>query len=345
VNVRDALVPPPRPRLGVIMLHWRNYSATRRCLESLDGVPYAPLTLYLIDNASGDGSMERLETEFSGRGFVFMGNAANLGFAAGCNVGIRRALEDGCDYVLLLNNDCVVIEKDFLTPAIALAESDPNCGIVGGKILFWPDTTTIWSTGGFIRFWGDEKHLGHGEKDRGQFERVSPRRFISGALMLIKRAVLERVGLLPDAYFFGKEEWEFSTRTVHAGFTLLYHPGFRIAHEASNSHDGRDPTYVYNGTLSKILYKRRNLPPAAFALWRITFGTYLHAVLPLRFRLQPQIFLQCLPPAVIRDAALTAFHDESRIGRVTLELLEDFRRTHPPPARQVVPGASPASER
>src|SRR5205823_7687354 len=133
------------------------------------------------------------------------------------------------------NNDCLLADPDFLERGVELGESDPRVGIVGGKILVWPDTHLIWSTGGHIGFWGGETHVGHLETDHGQYDRVVARGFISGAFMLIKRQVIEAIGMLPEAYFFGKEEWEFSTRAIGAGFTLLYQPSFRVYHESSIS--------------------------------------------------------------------------------------------------------------
>ena len=92
--------------------------------------------------------MERLEREFGGDGKVFLRNGENLGFAVGNNRGIARSLGDGCAYVLLLNNDCIAAAPSVLEGAVSLAESDPRCGIVGGKLLYWPDTGRIWSVGG-----------------------------------------------------------------------------------------------------------------------------------------------------------------------------------------------------
>lgn len=321
-------------RVGIIVLNWRNFEATERCLRSLEVVNEPRCTIYLLDNDSGDGSMERLEADLAGRGIVFLRNPSNLGFAAGCNPGIRRALDDGCDYVLLLNNDCVVIDPGFLLRMVDLAEREPRCGIVGGKILFWPDTRVIWSTGGFIRFWGGETHIGHGEEDRGQYEQVARRSFISGALMLVKREVFERVGLLPEAYFFGKEEWEFSVGALRAGYTLLYHPRARIAHVAGDSHEGTDPAYVYNGTLSRILYKRRNMSRPAYALWWLVHAVYLRFVMPLRYRLNPGLFVRGVPPEMIQAASLAAVRDAARTDKVTLEMLERFRASvAPTPSR------------
>jgi GT2 family glycosyltransferase len=227
--------------------------------------------------------------------------------------------------VLLLNNDCIVVDPGFLEPMVSLAESDSGIGLVGGKIVFWPETVRLWSTGGRLDFWGAERHTGHRELDRGQHDQVAPREFISGALMLIRRAVVDRIGLLPEAYFFGKEEWEYSTRALRAGFRLRYQPAARIAHEASNSTDAADLMYVYNGTLSKILYKRRNLPPWAFALWDTCFASYLFVLFPLKYALHSRDYLPRHAPAELRRVMCEAWRDARGLEQVTCERLADFR--------------------
>lgn len=322
------MVRPSAP-VGIVVLNWRNHAASRRCLGSLLAVGTPAHRTYLLDNASGDGSMERLRGEFEGRGPVFIQNEANLGFAAGCNVGIRRALEDGCGSVLLLNNDCVVGDPGFLERGVARADADERHGIVGGKITFWPETGRLWSTGGFIRFWGGERHLGHGELDRGQYDAAAERTFISGALMLIRREVFERIGLLPEAYFFGKEEWEFSRRAHRAGFRLVYEPGFRVHHEASNSHDWFDPAYAYNSHLSRILYKRRNLNPAAWALWSAAYAAYARWLFPLRYRWRRETFRPGLSAEILHTALKDALADARGLERITEDTLQAFRRRHP----------------
>ncbi len=333
----------PALPVGIVVLNWRNHAASSRCLRSLAPVARPAHRVYVLDNASGDGSMERLRAEFGGTGPEFLQNEANLGFAAGCNVGIRRALEDGCGSVLLLNNDCIVDDPEFLVHGAARLASDPRCGIVGGKILFWPETGRLWSTGGFIRFWGGERHLGHRELDHGQFDQPAERTFISGALMLIRREVFERIGPLPEAYFFGKEEWEFSRRAHRAGFRLLYEPAFRVLHEASNSHDWYDPAYAYNGHLSRILYKRRNLHPLAWALWNAAFTAYARWVFPLRYRLRPATFRSGVSAEALHAALRDALADARGLERITEQTLDAFRRRHPDLMRR--PGPPAASSR
>lgn len=318
------------PRVAIIVLNWNNYPCSSRCLTSLKDLIYPCYTIYLVDNCSHDGSKERLYDQFRNMGVKFIFNEANLGFAAGCNQGIKVALEDGNDYVLLLNNDCIVYNKAFLNYGVMLAESDPQCGIVGGKILFWPDTKRIWSTGGDVTFWGEEKYIGHGEIDKAQYDQIADRRFISGAQMLIKRKLFNCIDMLPEVYFFGREDWEFSTRAGRAGFRLLYHPMFTIYHEANSSHEGTDPTYIYNGTMSKILYKRRNMTEWQFKLWFFVYKSYLNYLFPLRYNLLKSRYLQNVPPEVLRQSMLHALRDIPYADRITEEMLVKYRRQHSP---------------
>jgi GT2 family glycosyltransferase len=258
-------------------------------------------------------------------------NHENLGFAAGCNPGIGKALEDGCQYILLLNNDCLVNDVQFLDKAVNFAEATPDCGVVGGKILCWPETTRIWSTGGYITRFSREAYIGQGEVDKGQYEQVAERSFVSGALMLIKREVIARIGMLPDVYFFGKEDWEYSARVIQAGFRIFYNPHVTIYHRGSHSHAPTDSTYVYNGTLSKILYTKRQHSRLFFLIWISMYWFYLKVLFFAKFCLRQATYLQGVNPVAMRRTMLQAVRDSSRIPVITREVLEKFRRSHSQP--------------
>jgi GT2 family glycosyltransferase len=311
------------PATAVVLINWNGYADTRRCLESLAAATYPRRTVYLADNGSTDGSMVRLEQELADEGIVFIRNGANLGFAGGCNTAIRRALADGCDYVLLLNNDCMVAAPGFLEAMVELAEADRLVGIVGGKLLCYPDTSIIWGTGGWIT-WIGERYVGSGERDRGQYDQVAERGFVSGALMLIRREVLERVGLLPEEYFFGHEDQEYGIRARRAGYRLMYQPAAVVHHEAEHSYEPARPYYLFNNALSKVLFRKRNLPPASYRLWLTTYSLYLRVLLPLLALVVPGRY-----PAgarAWRDIALAALAEAPGLERVTPELLERFER-------------------
>jgi len=320
-DMKNALL----PKVGVVTLNWNNYHDTARCLNSFNDVTYANYFIYVVDNGSTDKSIDLLKAEYGGTSIRFIVNGENLGFASGCNKGIVQALGDGCEYLLLLNNDCIVSDPGFLDKAVEFAESRPECGIEGGKILFWPETNRIWSTGGYIKLVSAEKHIGHNELDVGQYEVVREREFISGAFMLIKREVAAVIGLLPEAYFFGKEEWEFSVRAGQAGFKLFYNPKVTIYHEASHSHSWTDPTYVYNGTLSHILFRKRNNSQVYFRFWFLLYRLYLRFFFWIKFRLQRNRYVKGIEPSVIRRAMLRALEDSKKAPVVTRAMLEAFR--------------------
>jgi len=261
------------PRVYVIILNWNNFADSKRCLESLFEATYPALRIIVVDNASKDGSGKQLEAQFPDLRFIF--NDKNLGFARGCNVGIRAALEDEhCDYVLLLNNDAVAT-PNFLERAVETAEQQADIGMVGGKVLLLPEVKTFWYAGGHVDLWRGRVHIrGFCEEDHGQYDTPTAVGFVTGALALIKREVLERVGLLPEEYFFGIEELDYSVAVLRAGYTLFYVPDFLVYHKADGSHSNYLPKYVYNGYRSKLILQEKYLSKPAFMLWKMAFRFY-----------------------------------------------------------------------
>ena len=261
------------PLVYVIILNWNNYEDTKRCLESLNAATYPNLRTLVVDNGSADGSGKRLQADFPDLHFIF--NDKNLGFSRGCNVGIRAALADEqCAYVLLLNNDAVVAPS-FLEGAIEVAEADAHAGLLGGKILFSPESKKIWYAGGDVLRWrGQVTVRGFREMDAGQYDEVAEVGFITGALMLIKRSVLESVGLLPEEYYFGVEEADYSLAVKQAGYRLLYVPDLLAYHRSHGSHSNHDMKFFYNNYRGKLILQEKYLPKPVFMLWLVVFRLY-----------------------------------------------------------------------
>jgi GT2 family glycosyltransferase len=261
------------PCVYVIILNWNNFADSKRCLQSLFEATYPNLKIIVVDNASKDGSGKQLQSYFPDLRFIF--NDKNLGFARGCNTGIRAALEDErCAYVLLLNNDAIAT-PNFLECAVETAEKRPDIGMVGGKVLLLPEVKTFWYAGGHIDLWRGRVYVrGFCEEDRGQYDAPAAVGFVTGALALIKREVLAQVGLLPEEYFFGIEELDYSLAVMRAGYTLFYVPDFLVYHKADGSHSNYHPKYVYNGYRSKLILQEKYLSKPAFILWKLAFRFY-----------------------------------------------------------------------
>src|SRR3989304_8553833 len=132
---------PDLPPVYVIVLSWNGKNDTLECLASLQQLTYPNARVVVVDNASSDGTCDAIRSAFPNIELIV--NNSNLRFAGGNNVGIRRSLERGAKYVLVLNNDTVV-DRDFLSRLVEAAESDKKIGVVGPKIYYYDKPRRIW---------------------------------------------------------------------------------------------------------------------------------------------------------------------------------------------------------
>lgn len=310
------------PKVTIVVLHWKNYEQTHQALTSLRKISYQNFSVLVVDNCSANGSVEKLQQEFAECRFIV--NEANLGFARGCNVGIRAAQDADPDYVLLLNND-MEVERDFLQAATSVAEADRQVGLVTGKIVFIDRPKVIWHAGGTIdRIRVQGRTRGWNELDQGQYDQVCETFWGSGAMLLIPRHTLEQVGLLPEEYFFGVEEWDYSTAVVRQGFKIIYVPEFKSYHQAGGSYKAGDPVLiVYNGLRNKLVFAQKYFSAPVWFLWRIVFRIYLSTLWPRKAR------WHCETDEDYRarlKAARLAFTDHRGLNRIELEDLERASR-------------------
>jgi GT2 family glycosyltransferase len=104
-------------------------------------------------------------------------------------------------------------------------------------------------------------------------------------MLLIPRRTIETVGLLPEEYFFGVEEWDYSTAVRKAGLKILYVPDFKSYHYAGGSYKPGDPILiVYNGMRNKLVYAQKHFSTPAWWLWKTVFRSYLALVWPRKAR-------------------------------------------------------------
>ncbi len=218
------------PKISIILVNWNNVGDSVECLESLRQCTYPNYEVTVVDNGS-DGEDVRLLRERFGHDVRLIENERNLGFAKGCNIGMRDALDRGADYVVLLNNDTVVT-PDFLEEMITVALRDEKLGIAGGKIRCYEFPEVIWFGGGIIDYrTGSTPIRGSGEVDRGQYDEIGEVDWICSCFMLISRDVLQSVGMFDERFFFGWEDVDLCVRAARNGYKVLYVPGSRIWHK------------------------------------------------------------------------------------------------------------------
>lgn len=263
---------PGIPHVAAVVLNWNNFEESKKCVDALLAAGYGALRVVLVDNHSLDGSFERLSSEFPS--IAMIRNKENLGFSRGCNVGIHAAMADpACRHILLVNNDCIVAHGS-IGHAVAAAQSDDAIGVVTGKIV--DEKGRIWHAGGSISLLrGQSQTRGFREMDIGQFDEACDTDWASGAMMLIRREVIEKLGALPEEYFFGVEEWDYSMKVRRSGYRIRYEPKFSGMHPGGGSHDNHDPKFAYNYYRNKLIFQERHLGPVLFRLWLLAFRAYL----------------------------------------------------------------------
>lgn len=236
--------------VAIILLNWNGYNDTYECLKSLESLDCNDFHVFLVDNASTDGSYQRLvEDNQSGQFRVkvtCIQSGANLGCAGGNNVGIKAAYEQGYEYFWMLNNDTYV-DRKALSALMDVIEADDQIGIVGSKIYF-ADTKLLWFAGGEVNpYAGTSRNIGINEEDRGQYDELSEVDFIVGCSMLFRRELIKEIGFLEEDYFIYYEDTDWNVRAKKHGWKIMYVPKSIIYHKESSStkSDDLSPYYAY----------------------------------------------------------------------------------------------------
>ncbi|MDX5402228.1 MAG: glycosyltransferase family 2 protein [Rhodobacterales bacterium] len=247
------------PRLLTVLLNWRTAPMTLRAAkaglaamaEVHAAFPGARTDMVIVDNDSGDGSFEMLRDAAQVNGWTEGGavrvihSGHNGGFGAGNNVGIRAGMADGepPDFVYLLNSDAFP-EPGALVALIRALEADPQAGIAG-SFIYGDDDVPHETAFRFPTVWSEfEESAATGPISRIlsrwrvplEIPRVTTRvDWLAGASMMIRRDVLDRVGIFDETFFLYYEETDLCHRAARAGFATVYVPESRVMHIGSVS--------------------------------------------------------------------------------------------------------------
>ena len=215
-------------RVAVIILNWNNRQITSDCIRSVLAMDGSDIAILVVDNGSTDGSAEILRQEFPE--ITVLPQGRNLGFAAGSNVGMRLALANDAEYVLLLNNDTIV-GPDLIREMLSAMQHDARIAAVCPKIYFADRPELLWYAGADFSLWtGTGKHRGWKEVDRGQYDQQQEITQATGCAMLVRCNVLREVGLLDEQFWAYAEDLDWSVRFLKRGYRLAFAPKARLWH-------------------------------------------------------------------------------------------------------------------
>ena len=246
----------------------------RPFLDCVFGQSFTDFKLYVVDNASKDNSAD-VVNEIREERVRFIANSENRGVAEGNNQGARAALEDGCETVLLLNNDTEFPMDLFSRLYSALEES--RCDMATGKILYFEPSDRIWCAGGWFdpkRFYG-AFHFGMGEEDSGQFD--APRRvtYAPTCCLLVRRSVFQRIGMMDSKYFVYNDDVDFLYRCLRQDIALWYAPEAVLFHKVSSLTGGDESDFAVRFmTRNRMYFIRKNLSLWHALIWGVHFLTW-----------------------------------------------------------------------
>ena len=249
-------------KVGLITINYNGERNVIECLKSLTvlQLPNIDLKVYVVDNHSKEGSIEQVEEFLQGNSFhnytyEVIKSKKNTGFSVGNNLGMQKALLDGCRYVVLLNNDTIV-DKCLIEELVNAAESEYGAGIIVPKIYFSPGFEyhknlysesekgkVLWYAGGEMD-WNNiiGSNKGVDQVDKGQFDQPVKTEIATGCCMLITKHAIEKIGMFSPEYFMYYEDADYSMKANKKGISILYWPHAKLWHKNAGSSGGAGST-------------------------------------------------------------------------------------------------------
>ena len=280
-------------KIGLVTIAYNSADVLRSFLDCVWKQTHSNLMLYVIDNASSDTSLTMLENERDSR-LKVVKNAKNFGVAKANNQGIRQAILDGCDQVLIINND-VEFESSLIEKLIKI-QFEKKCSLVTPKMMYYDNPNHIWYAGSwFIKKKGYlPLHRGMKELDEGRYNETLEVEYAPTCCLLVKKEVFKDVGMMDEKYFVYFDDTDFSYRVWKDGrHKMYYFPMVKFYHKVGSltksfSKEGekifRGDFFIKQNTKNHIFFLKKNGGFFAYA-----FIVWLFFKNNIRFVVNPQI--------------------------------------------------------
>jgi GT2 family glycosyltransferase len=271
-------------KIAVVVLNWNKTQLTLDTINSLLQIKHSSFNfqILIVDNGSSDDSIKVFKDKFfKNEKIKVLETGANLGFTGGNNFGIKYALKNSFDYILLLNND-VIVDPNFLEELYINTHKKFN--LSAPKIYFAPEHEfhqnryskkeighVLWFVGGHMD-WNNiyGSNAGVDEVDHGQYDQIkTDYDFLTGCCLLVKKEVFEKIGFLDDKYFMYLEDVDFCQRAKINHFKLAYIPSSKIWHINAGSSKSGSNLHDYFITRNRLIFGFRYASfKTKFALFR-----------------------------------------------------------------------------
>jgi GT2 family glycosyltransferase len=267
------------PYVIVVILNTNRREETLACLKSVTESSYSNYSVIVLDNASSDGSVEAIRAEFPAVQIIVL--EENHGYAGNNNVGIEAALAQQADWVLVLNED-TILAPDCLAHLVEGGERSPRTGIVGPMVYHYDEPHLIQSAGRALGPFWQARHLGQNEPDQGQFSQDHLVDCVSGCAILVRREVIEQVGLIDERFFYYWEETEWCLRASRSGWDIVQVPQAKLWHKGVQRNYRPGPSVTYYGTRNRLLMMAKHR--ASVVIWVGVLGQMIRTLASWTFR-------------------------------------------------------------
>lgn len=275
---------------AIVIVSWNGKEDLLECLDSLENISGPRPRIIVVDNGSTDGTVAAVHKRFPDVDLLPL--PENLGFTGGNNRGIEQALDEGAEYVCLLNNDTVV-DPDFLTQLLRAAVEYPQTGIFGSRVLYRSPPDKVWSQGISVERLTGRVYTAHYNRPIRKVPRVPENvNGVSGAAMLLRARTLKEIGLFDEDYFLYFEDLDLCLRGRERGWEVTTIPTSKVYHSISRSMGGEySSRVVYYSTRNHLLLLNRRFPlpllPRLLRNFLITLHTALFALITADFQPLP----------------------------------------------------------
>lgn len=260
-------------RIGVVTVTYNSGSVLADFLASVWKQTHEKFLLYIIDSGSTDGTADILANIGDPRVRIVK-TGVNIGFAAGSNLGMRMALEESCDAVMLLNNDTIFGPELFQVLLDGMKTF--GCDMTTPKMLYFDRPNQIWAAGGSLNAWLGYRNNHHGENeiDDGRFDRPGRVTFTPFCCVLMQKRVIEKIGYLDEQYFVYTEDADYCFRVLKSNLSLWYVPHAKLWHKVNSLTGHMSLFLIRYCTRNRILFLRKHLTSWRAFLWYAIYWIY-----------------------------------------------------------------------
>lgn len=231
-------------KIGIVICNYNKKDYVVNCIRSVLDSSFQDMDVYVVDNASTDGSAEAVEEEFGDRVRLIV-NQENLGGAGGFDTGLRELQKHDYQYFMLMDND-IVADRLAVEELYRFMEEHPETGMAGSKVFFMDDPERIWGFGGII----DYDSYTHRDQYRNCRDSDAVPDFyycdyVAACSLIVRAEAVGRIGVMPEENFIYWDDMEWGYRFNEAGYKVAVYGKSKIWHKAGGRNAGNTFIHYY----------------------------------------------------------------------------------------------------